>query len=84
MAVRLPCQRAEQFPRKLLPCPCYSREGTDERHQRVPAQCRQIELGDTSGRGRMDRAHARHGQAPKRVLVYPLVADAQRRLVEAW
>ena len=42
-----------------------------------------IELGDTSGRGRMDRAHARHGQAPKRVLVYPLVADAQRRLVEA-
>ena len=24
-----------------------------------------------------------HGQAPKRVLVYPLVADAQRRLVEA-
>ena len=43
-----------------------------------------IELGDSSGRGRMDRAHARHGQAPKRVLVYPLVADAQRRLVEAW
>jgi hypothetical protein len=42
-----------------------------------------IELGDTSGRGRMDRAHARHGQAPKRVLVYPLVANAQRRLVEA-
>ena len=42
-----------------------------------------IELGDSSGRGRMDRAHARHGQAPKRVLVYPLVADAQRRLVEA-
>ena len=41
-----------------------------------------IELGDTAGRGRMDRAHARHGQAPKRVLVYPLVADAQRRLVE--
>ena len=46
-----------------------------------------IELGDTSGRGRMDRAHARHGQAPKRVLVYPLVADAQRRLArrgERW
>ena len=42
-----------------------------------------IELGDTAGRGRMDRTHARHGQAPKRVLVYPLVADAQRRLVEA-
>ena len=42
-----------------------------------------IEVGDTTGRGRMDRAHARHGQAPKRVLVYPLVADAQRRLVQA-
>ena len=41
-----------------------------------------IELGDTAGRGRMDRAHARHGQSPKRVLVYPLVADAQRRLAE--
>ena len=39
-----------------------------------------IELGATAGRGRMDRAHARHGQAPKRVLVYPLVADAARRL----
>ena len=41
-----------------------------------------IELGDTAGRGRMDRAHARHGQAPKRVLVYPLVADARRRLAQ--
>ena len=30
----------------------------------------------------MDRAHTRHGQAPKRVLVYPLVADAQRRLAQ--
>ena len=39
-----------------------------------------IELGASAGRGRMDRAHARHGQAPKRVLVYPLVADAGRRL----
>ena len=41
-----------------------------------------IELGATAGRGRMDRAHTRHGQAPKRVLVYPLVADAQRRLAQ--
>ena len=39
-----------------------------------------IELGDMAGRGRMDRAHARRGQSPKRVLVYPLVAAAQRRL----
>ncbi len=39
-----------------------------------------IALADTAGRGRMDRAHARHGHAPKRVLVYLRVADAQRRL----
>ena len=39
-----------------------------------------IELGDMAGRGRMERAHACRGQSPKRVLVYPLVAAAQRRL----
>jgi len=38
------------------------------------------ELGGTTGRGRMDREHARHGAAPKRVWVYPLVADAAERL----
>jgi hypothetical protein len=37
-------------------------------------------LGGTAGRGRQDRAHARHGAAPKSVLVYPLVADAPQRL----
>jgi len=37
-------------------------------------------LGATAGRGRQDRAHARHGAAPKTVLVYPLVADALLRL----
>jgi len=37
-------------------------------------------LGATAGRGRQDRAHARHGVAPKTVLVYPLVADAIQRL----
>jgi hypothetical protein len=37
-------------------------------------------LGDTQGRGRMDRQHARHGAAPKRVFVYPLVRDVQHRL----
>jgi hypothetical protein len=42
-----------------------------------------IELGQTAGRGRMDREHRRHGHAPKRVLVYPLVSDAGRRLREA-
>lgn len=40
-------------------------------------------LGETAGRGRMDRGHLRHGHAPKRVLVYPLVPDAARRLREA-
>ncbi len=37
-------------------------------------------LGLTAGRGRQDRAHQRHGAAPKTVLVYPLVADAVPRL----
>lgn len=39
-----------------------------------------IELGETSGRGRMDRAHLRHGAAVKTILVYPLVKHAARRL----
>ena len=39
-----------------------------------------IELGQTSGRGRMDRANQRHGAAVKTVLVYPLVKDAAQRL----
>lgn len=40
-----------------------------------------IELGETAGRGRMDR-HMRFALAKKRVLVYPLVPDAVRRLRE--
>jgi hypothetical protein len=40
-------------------------------------------VGETTGRGRMDRRHRRHGHAPKQVLVYPLVPDAPRRLREA-
>lgn len=39
-----------------------------------------MELGSTTGRGRMDREHARHGAAPKAVWVYPLVHDAVVRL----
>jgi hypothetical protein len=38
------------------------------------------ELGTTSGRGRMDRGHRRHGAAPKTVFVYSLVDDVCRRL----
>jgi Domain of unknown function (DUF4338) len=39
-----------------------------------------IRLGETAGRGRMDRAHQREGVAPKAVWVYPLVAHAAQRL----
>jgi len=39
-----------------------------------------IEVGQTSGRGRMDRTHQRHGAQIKTVLVYPLVKHAARRL----
>lgn len=39
-----------------------------------------IELGQTSGRGRMDRTHQRHGAHVKTVLVYPLVKNAALRL----
>lgn len=42
-----------------------------------------IPLGQTAGRGRMDREHLRHGASPKTVLVYPLVKDAARKLREA-
>ena len=41
-----------------------------------------VALGATTGRGRMDRYGRRAGEAPKTVLVYPLVRDAQRRLRE--
>jgi hypothetical protein len=39
-----------------------------------------VELGQTSGRGRDDRDHRRHGVSPKRVWVYPLTRDAVERL----
>lgn len=39
-----------------------------------------LPLGTTSGRGRMDRAHERHGDSPKTVLVYPLRRDARDQL----
>ena len=41
-----------------------------------------IELGSTTGRGRMDRRGERKGMAPKRIFVYPLHRDSRRRLVE--
>jgi hypothetical protein len=41
-----------------------------------------IVLGQTSGRGRMDRTHERHGAQVQAVLVYPLVKNATRWLTE--
>lgn len=41
-----------------------------------------LEVGQSAGRGRMDRHHERHGLSPRRVLLYPLVPDAARRLRE--
>jgi hypothetical protein len=39
-----------------------------------------ISLGQTTGRGRMDREHQRHGAAPKEVMVYPLCRKAREKL----
>lgn len=39
-----------------------------------------IELGETTGRGRMDRTNERHGAQVKTILVYPLTKNAARRL----
>lgn len=41
-----------------------------------------IYLGKTQGRGRMDRAHARHGRAVKDIYIYPLCRDARQRLCQ--
>ena len=39
-----------------------------------------LDLGKTSGRGRMDQSHQRHGSQVKTVLIYPLVKKAATRL----
>jgi hypothetical protein len=39
-----------------------------------------IPVGQTTGRGRMDREHQAHGQAVKDIYVYPLVRDVRQRL----
>ena len=39
-------------------------------------------LGETTGRGRMDRTHQRNGAQIKSVLVYPLVKNVKSRLIE--
>jgi len=40
------------------------------------------DLGETSGRGRMDRTHQRHGAQVKTVWVHPLVNNARARLAD--
>jgi hypothetical protein len=40
-----------------------------------------IHVGQTAGRGRMDRKHEAHGHAAKDVYLYPLVRDARQQLV---
>jgi hypothetical protein len=37
-------------------------------------------VGQTTGRGRMDREHTAHGQAVKNIYIYPLVRDARQQL----
>ena len=39
-----------------------------------------IYVGQTAGRGRMDREHTAHGQAVKDIYVYPLARDARQQL----
>ena len=41
-----------------------------------------IYVGTTTGRGRMDRQHARHGHAPKDIYLYPLVSRFREELKE--
>jgi hypothetical protein len=42
-----------------------------------------IRLGQTAGRGRMDREHRAHGEAVKDLYVYPLCRQVQQRLRHA-
>jgi len=39
-----------------------------------------LHVGQTTGRGRMDREHQNHGQAIKDIYVYPLVRNVRERL----
>ncbi len=39
-----------------------------------------VHIGQTAGRGRMDREHQNHGQAVKDIYVYPLVRDVREQL----
>jgi hypothetical protein len=42
-----------------------------------------VALGQTQGRGRMDRHHSSQGRTPKNIYVYPLCRNVRKRLVTA-
>ncbi|MHB8253290.1 MAG: DUF4338 domain-containing protein [Acidiferrobacter sp.] len=42
-----------------------------------------IDVGLTTGRGREDRQHTRHGASPKRIWLYPLAPNVRQRLMQA-
>jgi len=54
----------------------------DEQHYRGTCYraANWIAVGQTTGRGRMDRDHQRHGHVPKRIYVYRLAKNALARL----
>jgi hypothetical protein len=54
----------------------------DEQHYRGTCYraANWIAVGQTTGRGRMDGGHQRHGSAPKRIYVYPLAKKAPASL----
>lgn len=41
-----------------------------------------LDVGSTTGRGRQDSRHQRHGASPKQILLYPLRANVCQRLCE--
>ncbi len=42
-----------------------------------------LDVGLTTGRGRQDSRHQRHGVSPKQILLYPLRANVCQRLCES-
>jgi hypothetical protein len=52
--------------------------------QRFTGHCYQtanwVDVGQTTGRGRQDQHHRRHGVSPKRIMLYPLCTKARQRL----
>jgi hypothetical protein len=41
-----------------------------------------LSIGKTTGRGRMDRTHKKHGQAVKDIYIYPLIHNARQQLCD--